>query len=35
MSMLLKKSKTIKQRAEIERQINAFLISAGLQEDER
>lgn len=35
MSMLLKKTKTIKQRADIERQINAFLISAGLQEDER
>lgn len=34
MSMLLKKTKTIKQRAEIERQINAFLISAGLQLDE-
>lgn len=34
MSMLLKKTKTIKQRTEIERQINAFLISAGLQLDE-
>lgn len=34
MSMLLKKSKTIKQRADIERQINAFLISAGLQLEE-
>lgn len=33
MSMLLKKTRTIKQRADIERQINAFLISAGLQEE--
>ncbi len=31
MSTLLKKAKTIKQKAELERQINAFLISAGFQ----
>lgn len=35
MSMLLKRTKTIKQKREMERQINAYLISAGLQiEDE-
>lgn len=31
MATLLKKTKTIKQKAELERQINAFLISAGFQ----
>lgn len=34
MAMLLRKTKTIKAKAEMERQINAFLISAGLQFDE-
>jgi len=34
LAILLKKTKTIKQRADVERQINAFLISAGLQLDE-
>lgn len=35
MSTLLKKTKTIKQRAELERQINAFLLSAGFQFEEQ
>lgn len=34
LAVLLKKTKTIKARADVERQINAFLISAGLQLDE-
>lgn len=35
MALLLKKTKSVRQRTDIERQINAFLISAGLQLDER
>lgn len=34
LSMLLKKTKTFKEKAALERQINAFLISSGLQFDE-
>lgn len=34
MAMLLRKPKTIKQANELKRQINAFLINAGIQEDE-